>query len=119
MAISKRNSNLFAAENWEVAYAAYTNVSFKAYDFSTMRSAMLNYIRENYPENFNDYIESSEFVAIIELLSYLSQSLAFRVDLNTRENFLSTAESRDSILRLANMLGYTPKETYLLVDYLK
>ena len=109
MAISKRNSNLFAAENWEVAYAAYTNVSFKAYDFSTMRSAMLNYIRENYPENFNDYIESSEFVAIIELLSYLSQSLAFRVDLNTRENFLSTAESRDSILRLANMLGYTPK----------
>ena len=109
MAISKRNSNLFAAENWEVAYSAYTNVSFKAYDFSTMRSAMLNYIRENYPESFNDYIESSEFVAIIELLSYLSQSLAFRVDLNTRENFLSTAESKDSILRLANMLGYTPK----------
>lgn len=109
MAISKRNNNLFAAENWEVAYSAYTNVSFKAYDFSTMRSAMLNYIRENYPENFNDYIESSEFVAIIELLSYLSQSLAFRVDLNTRENFLSTAESRDSILRLANMLGYAPK----------
>ena len=71
MAISKRNSNLFAAENWEVAYSAYTNVSFKAYDFSTMRSAMLNYIRENYPENFNDYIESSEFIAIIELLSYL------------------------------------------------
>jgi len=57
MSISKRNSNLFAAENWEVAYSAYTNVSFKAYDFSTMRSAMLNYIRENYPENFNDYIE--------------------------------------------------------------
>ena len=109
MAISKRNSNLFAAENWEVAYSAYTNVSFKAYDFSTMRASMLNYIRENYPENFNDYIESSEFVAIIELISYLSQSLAFRVDLNTRENFLSTAQSRDSILRLANMLGYAPK----------
>ena len=109
MAVSKRNSNLFAAENWEVAYSAYTNVSFKAYDFSTMRSSMLTYIRENYPENFNDYIESSEFVAIIELIAYLSQSLAFRVDLNTRENFLSTAESRDSILRLANMLGYAPK----------
>ena len=70
---------------------------------------MLNYIRENYPETFNDYIESSEFVAIIELISYLSQSLAFRVDLNTRENFLSTAQSKDSILRLANMLGYAPK----------
>lgn len=109
MAISTRNQNLFAAEDWEVAYQAYTKVSFKAYDFSTMRTAMLNYIKENYPESFNDYIESSEFVAIIELLAYLSQSLAFRADLNTRENFLATAESRDSILRLADMLGYAPK----------
>ena len=109
MAISTRNQNLFAAEDWEVAYQAFTKVSFKAYDFSTMRTAMLNYIKENYPESFNDYIESSEFVAIIELLAYLSQSLAFRADLNTRENFLATAESKDSILRLADMLGYAPK----------
>lgn len=111
MAISQRTSNLFAAEDWEVAYSAFTNVNFKAYDFSTLRSAMLTYIRENYPENFNDYIESSEFIAIIELLAFLSQSLAFRVDLNTRENFLTTAESRDSIMRLANMLGYTPRRS--------
>ena len=65
---------------------------------------MITYIRENYPEKFNDYIESSEFIAIIELLAYLSQNLAFRVDLNTRENFLATAESRESVLRLAKML---------------
>ena len=109
MPISTRNQNLFAAEDWEMAYQAYTQVSFKAYDFSTMRTSMLNYIKENYPESFNDYIESSEFVAIIELLAYLSQSLAFRADLNTRENFLATAESKDSILRLADMLGYAPK----------
>ena len=109
MAISTRNQNLFAAEDWEVAYQAFTKVSFKAYDFSTMRTAMLEYIKENYPESFNDYIESSEFVAIVELLAYLSQSLAFRADLNTRENFLATAESKDSILRLADMLGYAPK----------
>jgi len=109
MAISTRNQNLFAAEDWEVAYQAFTKVSFKAYDFSTMRTSMLNYIKENYPESFNDYIESSEFVAIVELLAYLSQSLAFRADLNTRENFLATAESKDSILRLADMLGYAPK----------
>ena len=109
MAVNSRQNNLFAAEDWDVAYQAYTQVDLQAYDFDTIRSAMVEYIKTNFPENFNDYIESSEFIAIIELLSYLSQSLAFRVDLNTRENFLSTAESRDSILRLANMLGYTPK----------
>src|SRR5210317_480468 len=109
MAISTRNQNLFAAEDWDIAYQAFTKVSFKAYDFSTMRTAMLNYIRENYPENFNDYIESSEFIAIIELLAYLAQALAFRMDLNSRENFLETAERRDSVFKLARMLGYNPR----------
>ena len=109
MAQDIRQNNLFAAEDWQTAYKAFTNVNFKAYDFNTIRQSMITYIRENYPEKFNDYIESSEFIAIIELLAYLSQNLAFRVDLNTRENFLSTAESRESVLRLAKMLGYAPK----------
>jgi|TARA_R110002153_G_scaffold34611_5_gene103413 hypothetical protein len=106
---SSRQNNLFAAEDWKVAYKAYSKVDFQAYDFDTMRSAMVDYIRTNYPENFNDFIESSEFVSIIELLAFLSQSLAFRMDVNTRENFLETAERRDSVFKLARMLGYNPK----------
>ncbi len=109
MALVDRQNNLFAAEDWKVAYQVYSKIDFKAYDFNTMRSAMVEYVRTNFPESFNDYIESSEFIAIIELLAYLSQSLAFRVDLNARENFLETAERRDSVFKLARMLGYTPR----------
>jgi len=108
MAINRQN-NLFAAEDWKVAYKAYTKINFQAYDFDTIRTSLVDYIRKNYPENFNDYIDSSEFIAIIDLLAYLSQSLAFRMDLNSRENFLETAESRDSVFKLARMLGYNPK----------
>ena len=104
-----RQTNLFAAEDWKIAYKVFNNVDFQAYDFDTMRLAMVEYIKTNFPENFNDYIESSEFVAIIELLAFLSQSLAFRMDMNTRENFLETAERRDSVFKLARMLGYNPK----------
>jgi hypothetical protein len=39
----------------------------------------------------------------------LGQSIAFRVDLNARENFLELAERRDSVLRLARMLSYNAK----------
>ena len=88
-----RQENLFAAESWKVAYKAYQNISYQAYDYDTIRAALVEYVKINFPENFNDYIESSEFIAIIELLAYLSQSLAFRMDINTRENFLETAES--------------------------
>jgi len=107
--MANRQQNLFAAEDWKIAYKAYSEINFQAYDFDTIRGALVEYVKTNFPENFNDYIESSEFIAIIEMLAYLSQSIAFRVDLNTRENFLETAESRDSVFKLARMLGYNPK----------
>jgi len=107
--MASRQQNLFAAEDWKIAYKAYSEINFQAYDFDTIRGALVEYVRANFPENFNDYIESSEFIAIIELLAYLSQSLAFRMDVNTRENFLETAESRESVFKLARMLGYNPK----------
>ena len=109
MAYVNRQSNLFAAEDWKVAYKAFSEVDFQAYDFDTMRTSLVEYVRVNFPENFNDYIESSEFIAIIELLAFLSTSIAFRMDVNTRENFLETAERRDSVFKLARMLGYNPK----------
>lgn len=109
MSQSVRQSRLFAAEDWRAIYRSFQDVDFTAYDFDTLRNAMIDYIRTQYPEDFNDYIESSEFIAMIELLAYLGTSLSFRHDLNTRENFLDTAERRDSIIRLARMLSYTPR----------
>jgi len=109
MGSSVRQSNLFASSDWQAIYKSFRDVDFRAYDFDSIRDALIDYIRTNLPESFNDYIESSEFIAIIELLSYLGTSLAFRVDLNSRENFLDTAERRESIIRLARMLSYTPR----------
>lgn len=102
----QRQSQLFYAQDWRVIYQAFSEVNFAAYDFDTIRASMVDYIRLTYPEDFNDWIESSEFVAIIDLLAYLGQSLAFRMDLNTRENFIETATRRESIIRLARMLSY-------------
>lgn len=107
--MAERQKNLFAAEDWKIAYKAYSKVDFQAYDFDSIRKTLVEYVKTNYPENFNDYIESSEFLAIIEMLAFLSQSLAFRMDVNSRENFLETAERRDSVFKLAKMLGYNPK----------
>ena len=103
-----RQSNLFAAEDWKVIYRSFQDADFQSYDFDTIRQSMLNYVARNYPEEYNDYINSSEFIAIIDLLAYLGQSLSFRIDLNSRENFIDTASRRESILRLANMLSYKP-----------
>lgn len=112
MSQSQRQSELFAGNDWLAAYRAFTEVNLNAFDFSTIRQAMVEYIRRNYPEDFNDWIESSEFVALIDLLAYLGQSLAFRTDINARENFLDVARRRESILRLARSLSYNAKRNY-------
>ena len=103
-----RQNNLFAAEDWKKLYTTFRSADFQSYDYETLRKSMVDYIRTYYPEDFNDYIESSEFVALLDLISFMGQSISYRNDLNSRENFLQTAERRDSVYRLANMLGYSP-----------
>jgi hypothetical protein len=102
----ERTDNLFASESWTAVYTAFTNVSLKAYDFDTIREALLSYTAQTYPDKFNDFIASSEFIAILDLVAYLGHSLSYRLDMNTRENFMDTAERRASILQMAKTLGY-------------
>lgn len=97
-----------AAESWETVYSAFAQVNFSAFDYNTVKQSLLAYIQLYYPEDFNDYIESSEFVAILELFCYIAELYAYRSDFNAHENFLSTAERQESVLRLANFISYTP-----------
>ncbi len=108
MSASIRQANIFAAEDYQKIFKAYSFIDYTAYDFDTLKQALINYVQTYYPEDFNDYIESSEFIAIIELIAYFGTSLAFRTDLNSRENFIDTAERRESIIRLAQMVNYVP-----------
>ena len=76
-------------------------------------------MRLYYPETFNDYIESSEFIALLDVMAFMGQALAFRTDLNTRENYIDTAERRDSVVRLANLVSYTAKRNTAAEGFLK
>jgi len=108
MATTERQNRLLVAEDWRKIYQAFQQADFKSYDFETLRRTMVAYLKENYPDDFNDFVESSEYIALIDLIAYISQALSFRVDLNARENFLETAERRNSILRLARLINYNP-----------
>ena len=109
MAQNIRQSKLFAAEDYVAVYESYVNANLQAFDYDTIRAAMVNYVRSTYPENYNDWIESSEFVALLDVVAQMGHNLAFRVDLNSRNNFLSTAERQDSVYKLAEFIGYTPR----------
>ena len=63
MAQNVRQDNLFAAEDYQVIYESFANSNFQAYDYETIRAALIDYIETNYPEDFNDWISSSEFIS--------------------------------------------------------
>jgi len=119
MASYDRQNSLLLTEDWSKIYRSFTDADFTAYDFPTIRRTMINYLRKNYPEDYNDYIESSEYLALIDVIAFLGQSLSYRVDLNARENFIETAEKKESVLRLARLVGYNNKRNECASGILK
>jgi len=119
MSSTDRQNRLLLSEDWKRVYQSFRNANFKSYDFDNLRRTMIQYLRDNYPEDFNDYIESSEYLALVDLIAFLGQNLAFRIDLNARENYLELADRRESVLRLARLLSYNPKRNQAANGLLK
>jgi len=119
MARTTRQTAIFGVEDWKRIYQTYREADFQSYDFETLRKSFVDYLRLYYPETFNDYIESSEFIALLDVMAFMGQALAFRTDLNTRENYIDTAERRDSVVRLSNLVSYTAKRNTAAQGLLK
>ena len=119
MATSSRQSALFGLNDWKTIYQTFREADFRSYDYETLRKSFIDYLRVYYPETFNDYTESSEFIALLDVIAFMGQGLAFRNDLNARENFIDTAERRDSVIKLANLVSYIPKRNIAGQGYLK
>jgi hypothetical protein len=119
MTTTSRQNNLILNQDWTRIYQTFKNADFKSYDFENLRRVIITYLRENYPEDFNDYIESSEYMALIDAIAFIGQSLSFRIDLASRENFLELADRRESVLRIARMLGYNAKRNISASGLLK
>jgi hypothetical protein len=119
MATSSRQSALFGVNDWKAIYQTFREADFRSFDYETLRKSFIDYLRVYYPETFNDYIESSEFIALMDVMAFMGQGLAFRSDLNARENFIDTAERRDSVIKLANLVSYTAKRNLAGQGYIK
>jgi len=116
---NSRTSNIVGVNDWKAIYQTFREADFRSYDYETLRKSFIDYLRVYYPETFNDFTESSEFIALLDVMAFMGQGLAFRNDLNSRENFIDTAERRDSVVKLANLVSYTPKRNIAGQGYLK
>lgn len=101
-------TKLNAAETWDSVYKAFQHVNFVSYDFQSVKDSLIDYLKLNYAESFNNFIESTNMIAYVELFAYIAEQLAYRVDMNAHEAFMDTAERKASILKHAKLLSYKP-----------
>ena len=96
------------------------NYDFEEYDFHSIRQTLQEYIQQTYP-NYNDYFRSDYVMMLIELFAYYGEMMAYRMDINMNEAYLSTAKQRKNIVKIADMLGYKynriePAESIIKID---
>ena len=82
-------------------------VDYTSRDYASIRDDMIALIPAFLPEWTST--DASDFgITLIELFSYLGDSLNYYVDRSANEGFIATATQRSSVLAIAQMLGYTP-----------
>jgi hypothetical protein len=100
--------NLSKAESWDQRFTTNNFINFAAYDYNTVKQALIDYIKLYHPEQFQNFIESDELIAILESFAYIAELYNYRIDSVANENLLSTAQRKDSILNLAKFISYNP-----------
>ena len=85
------------------------NFNYLNRDFSTLKEDLKNYIKVYYPEQYNDFSESSVGMMLLELNAYVGDILSYHVDKNFNELWMDSAKNRKSIIQISKNLGYKPQ----------
>ena len=79
-----------------------------ALEFNEIKAQIKEYMKSQ--SQFSDYdFEGSSLTVLIDTLAYNTYYTAVNANLAVNEGFLETAVLRENVVKLARMIGYTPK----------
>ena len=79
-----------------------------ALEFNEIKAQIKEYLKSQ--DQFSDYdFEGSSLTVLIDTLAYNTYYTAVNANLAVNEGFLETAVLRENVVKLARMIGYTPK----------
>tara|TARA_B100000609_G_scaffold98344_1_gene78298 strand:- start:1416 stop:3266 length:1851 start_codon:yes stop_codon:yes gene_type:complete len=79
-----------------------------ALEFNQIKAQIRDYLKSQ--SQFSDYdFEGSSLTVLIDTLAYNTYYTAVNANLAVNEGFLETAILRENVVKLARMIGYTPK----------
>ena len=79
-----------------------------ALEFNEIKAQIKGYLRAQ--DQFSDYdFEGSSMTVLLDVLAYNTYYTAVNANLAVNEGFLETAVLRENVVKLARIIGYTPK----------
>jgi len=97
-------------KNEKIMSLNYTNQ-----DFWSLKTKLVEFVRERFgptgsviPNTFNDLVESSIAIMLIENWAFIADTLSFKMDQMVNELFIDTVTEPDNAFRLCQLVGYKP-----------
>jgi len=81
-------------------------INYTNRDYDSLRSFLIEYARQFYPETYQDFSEASFGSMVIDMLSLIGDTLSYYIDYQGNESILDTAKQLENVLRLAKEKGY-------------
>ena len=89
------------------------NLNYTNQDFWSMKTRLVDFIKERFgssgtelPNTFNDFVESSIAIMLIENWAFLADTLSFKMDQIVNEMFIDTVTEVENAFRLAKLVGF-------------
>jgi hypothetical protein len=86
--------------------ATESSLRYIKLDYQSHKDALLQRIRERYPNTWNDFLANSFGIVLVDIIAWGLATLAFMLNFIGAENFLSTMKLRESAVRLGRLVNY-------------
>lgn len=84
------------------------NINYTNQDFWSMKSRLLDFVKERFSDTFNDIIESDLAIMLIENWAFIADTLSFKIDQIANEIYIDTVSEVDNAFRLCLLVGFEP-----------
>lgn len=89
-----------------MAASDLVRVRYSGMDFTSIEDELLSRLQVNFASVYNDFVESSLGIMLIDLFSFGLDTLSWYLDRRATDLFISTARTRKSVSRAARQIGY-------------
>lgn len=84
---------------------AIKKINYSSRNFADIRTELIEFVRQYYPDIFNDFNDASVGMMLIELNAACGDMLSFNTDRTFQETQIDFAQERKSMLSLARTFG--------------